>query len=267
MSNWRCIWRGMRRDWCLISGLRRFSRPRCRLCCSGRTRNIRLCPRGGFGSYGVVLQFRDAGSRTRHCGMGRNTMICRSKIGLVLFRNLLMLLLGRGRWNVRLAGEGLLLRRRFRGNSIRPTVEAGVSVVDDRRVVDDGCIHICRPNHGRVHGYYCCVVSEGAAAPLTAGEAASTITESIVHAPVEANLRPPIAGVEDVNTSISPAPITRCPEIARLWRSDPGSRDPVVVADAIPGPISGCPHEVGLWTGRLNVNRKSGRFDIDANAD
>jgi hypothetical protein len=194
-------------------------------------------------------------------------MIRRSKIGLVLFRNLLMLLLGRSRWNVRLAGEGLLLRRRFRGNSIRPTVEAGVSVVDDRRVVDDGCIHICRPNHGRVHGYYCCVVSEGATAPLTAGEAPSTITESIVHAPVEADLRPPIAGIEDVNTSLSPAPITRCPEIARLWRSDPGSRDPVVVADAIPGPIAGCPHEVGLWTGRLNVNRKSGRFDIDADAD
>jgi hypothetical protein len=194
-------------------------------------------------------------------------MIHRGKIGLVLFRNLLMLLLGPSRWNVRLAGKGLLLRRRFRGNSIRPAVEAGVSVVDDRRVVDDRCIHVCRPNHGRVHGYCCCVVSEDAAAPLTAGEAAPTITESIVHAPVEADLRPPIAGIEDVNTSISPAPITRCPEIGRLRRQDPGPRDPVVVANTIPGPIAGCPHEVGLWTGRLNVNRKSGRFNIDADAD
>jgi hypothetical protein len=214
-----------------------------------------------------VLQFRDAGSRTRHCGMGGNAMIRRRKIGLVLFRNLLMLLLGRSRRSVRLAGEGLLLRRRFRGNSIWPTVEAGVSVVDDRRVVDDGCIHICRPNHGRVHGYYCCVISEGAASPLTAGEASSTITESIVHAPVEADLRPPIAAMENVNTAISPAPITWCPEVARLRRFDPGSRDPVVVALAIPGPIAGCPHEVRLWTRRLNVNRKSGRFNIDADAD
>ncbi len=87
MSNWRCIWRRMRRCWGVISRLRRFSRPRCWICCSGRTRNIRLCPRGGFGSYGVVLQLRDAGSWTRHCGMRGNTMIRRSKIGLVLFRN------------------------------------------------------------------------------------------------------------------------------------------------------------------------------------
>src|SRR5208282_1776769 len=123
--------------------------------------------------------------------MGGHTMIRRSKIGLVLFRNLLMLRLSGSRRNMRLTGEGCLLRRRFRGNSIRSAVEAGVSVVDDRRVVDDGCIHIGRPNHGRVHGYYCRVVSEGAAAPLTPGKAASTITESIVHAAVEADLRPP----------------------------------------------------------------------------
>jgi hypothetical protein len=168
---------------------------------------------------------------------------------------------------VRLAGEGCLLRCRLRGNSIRAAVEAAVSVVDDRRVGDDGCIHVGRVNHGRVHGYYCRVVSEGATAPLATGEAASAVTESVVHAPVEADLRPPIAGIEDVNTSISPSPITGRPEIARLRRGDPGSRDPVVVAFAIPGPIAGCPHEVGLWTGRLNVNRKSGRFNIDADAD
>ena len=214
-----------------------------------------------------MLQLGDTCHRTRHRGMGGNAMIHRSKIGLILFRNLFMLLLGRSRRKVMLAGEGLLLRCRFRGNSIRTTVEAGVGVVDDGRIVNDRCIHISGMNHGGVHAYCGRVVSEGATAPLTAGKAASAITESIIHAAVEADLCPPIAGIEDIHTTISPAPITRCPEIARLRSEDPGTRDPIVVSNAIPRPIARYPHVVGLWAGRLNVNRESGRFDIDADAD
>jgi hypothetical protein len=142
-----------------------------------------------------------------------------------------------------------------------------VIVVDDRRVVDDRCIHICCPNHSRVHVYRRCVVSEDASAPLTAGKAASTIAVTIVHAPVEANLCPPIALIENIDATISPAPITRCPEIAGLWSRDPGARDPIVVANAIPGPIAGRPHIVGLRAGRLNVDRKRRRFNIDADTD
>ena len=214
-----------------------------------------------------MLQLGDACHRTRHRGMGRNAMIHRSKIGLILFRDLLMLLLGRSRRQMTLAGEGLLLRCRFRGNSIRTAVEARVGVVDDSRIVDDRRIDVGRPNHGGVHAHCRCVVSEDSTAPLTAGKATSAITESIVHAPIEADLCPPIAGVEDIHTAISPAPITRCPEISSLRSQDPGSRDPIVVANAIPGPIARCPHVVGLRAGRLNVNRESGRFDIDADAD
>lgn len=267
MSSGLCIWRRMRRCRGLISCLRRSGRPRGRLCCSSRMSNIRLRPRGGFGCHGAMLQLGDVCSRPRHRGMGGNAMIHRSKIGLILFRNLLMLLLGRSRRKMRLAGDGLLLRCRFRSNSIRPTVEARVGVVDDRRIVDDRRVDVGRPNHGGVHAHCGCVVSEDSTAPLTASKAASAITESIVHAAVEADLCPPIAGMEDVNTAISPAPITRCPEIARLRSEDPGTRDPIVVANAIPRPIARCPHVVGLWAGRLNVNRESGRSDSDANAD
>jgi len=267
VSSRRCTW-GMRRGWRFIFRLRRFSGPGCRLRRrSSRTWSIRLCSGGGFGDYRIVLQFRYAGCGTRHCGMRGNTVIRRSKIGFVLFRNLLVLLLRRSRRKVRLLRGGFLLSRRLRCNSIRPAIETGVRVVDDRRVGDDGCIHIGSVNDRRVHGYDCCVVSEGAATPLTASEAASAITESVVHASVEADLRPPIAGMEYVNTSISPTPITGCPEIARLRRFDPGSGHPVVVADAIPRPIAGRPHEVGLWTGRLHVNRKSRRLYIDADAN
>jgi hypothetical protein len=83
--------------------------------------------------------------------MGGNAMIHRSEIGLVLFRNLRMLLLCRSRWNMFLTREGLLLRCGFRSNSIRTSVETGMRIIDDRRVVDDRRIHIGRPNHGRVH--------------------------------------------------------------------------------------------------------------------
>ena len=89
MSSGWFIWRGMSRCRGLISQWRRSSRPRGRLCCGSRMSNIRLRPRGGFGRHGAMLQLRDVCSRPRHRGMGGNSMIRRSKIGLILFRNLL----------------------------------------------------------------------------------------------------------------------------------------------------------------------------------
>jgi len=178
-----------------------------------------------------------------------------------------MLLLSLGRWKMSLLREGLLLRRRFRGNSIRPTIEARVIVVDDRRVIDDRRIHIGRTNHGRVHSYCRGIVGKGASAPFATGETTASIAESVVDASVVADLRSPIALIEDINSALSPTPVARCPEIARLWGENPGARHPVVVANAVPRPIAGCPHVVGLWTGRLNVNRKSGRLDVDADSN
>jgi len=225
-------------------------------------RNVRLCPRRGFSWHGAMLQLRDAGGRPRHRGMGRNAMIYRSKIGLILFRNLLVLLLRRSRRKMRLAGKGLLLRCGFGGNSIRATVEARVGIIDDRRVVDDRRIDVGRMNYGGVYAHCRCVVSEDSTAPLVAGKAASAITESIVHATVEANLCSPIPGMEDIHTSIPPPPIARSPEVAWLRSEDPCTWDPIVAANAIPRPIARCPHVVGLRAGRLNVNRENGRFDM-----
>jgi len=168
---------------------------------------------------------------------------------------------------VGLTRERLLLRCRFRGNSIGPTVKAGASIVDDCRVIDDRCVHIRRANHRCVYVYRRCVVREDAPAPLTAGESASAITESIVDATVEADLCPPISGVEDIHAAVSPAPVSRCPEIAGLGREDPRTRDPIVVAEAVPCPVARCPHVVGLRTGRLDVYGDCWRLDIDADAN
>jgi hypothetical protein len=142
-----------------------------------------------------------------------------------------------------------------------------MSVVDDRGVIDDGSIDVGGPNYGRVHGYGSGVIRELSAPPLTAGKAASEKAESVVHAAVEADFCPPISLIEEVSAIVSIPPIARRPEIARLWRCDPGSRNPIVVAAAVPGPISGCPHEVRLRAWRLNVDRESRRRKIDADAD
>jgi hypothetical protein len=231
-----------------------------------RTGDIRLHPRSGLGSHGAVLQLGDVCRWLRHGSMSGNSTVCRSKIGLVLLCNLHMLLLYRSRLQVRLAREGLLLRCRLRRYAVWPTVEAGVSVVDDGGVIDDRLIDVDVPDHGGVHAYGSCVVRKGASAPLAAGKAATAVAESIVHSSVVADLCSPIAVVEDVS-SVVPTPITWGPEIAGLGRFNPGAGNPIVVAFAIPCPISGRPHVVGLWAGRLNVDREGGRSDVDADAD
>ena len=180
---------------------------------------------------------------------------------MVLLCYLFLLPLRRSWLKARLACEGCLLRGRPRGYAVRPAIEAGVIVIDDRRVVDHRCIHIRRPNDGRVHVYSRCVVSELTTAPLTAGKSTSTVTISIIHAAVEADLRPPVTAIENIIAAVSPSPIARRPEIARLRSLYPCSSNPVVVALAVPGPIAWSPHVVGLRTGRLNVNRNSGWSD------
>lgn len=214
-----------------------------------------------------MLQLGHALNRTRHRGMGGNAMIRRSKIGLILLRDLHMLLLDRSGRKVRLLRDGQLLRRWPGGNSVGPTVEAGVGVVDDGRVVNDGCIHIGGPDHGRVHVDGRGVVSELASSPLAAGKAATTITKPVVYAAIEANLSSPITFMEDENIPIGPAPITRSPEIPNLRSEDPGTGDPIVVTFSVPGPITRGPHIVGFRTGGLHVNRNRGRSEIDADPD
>jgi len=222
MSCWRCVWCRVRGRSGLVSGLCCLRGTRWRLCCSSsRMRNVWLCPGGSLGRHGTMLQFSDACGRTLHGGMGWYAMIHRREVGLILFRDLLMLLLGRSRGEMRLAGKGLLLLRRSGGNSIGAAVEAGVGVVDDGRVVDDGGVHVGVANDGGVHVDCGCVVGEDAAAPLAAGEAAAAITEAIVHAAVEANLCSPITAMEDILTAVTIAPVPRCPEIAGLGSDDP----------------------------------------------
>jgi len=263
---------GTGRFWSLAPRLRRGSRMGCCSRMGGSLRgsrmggDIRLHPRSSLGGHGAVLELGDVCRWFGHSGMSGNAMVRRGKVGFVLLCNLHMLLLYRGRLQVRLAREGLLLRCRLRSYSVWPTVEAGVSVVDDGGVIDDRLIDVDVPDHGGVHAYGRCVVSEDAAAPLTAGKAAAAVAESVVHSSVVADLGSPIAFVEGVN-SVTPAPIAWGPEIAGLGRFNPGARDPIVVTHAVPGPITGRPHVVGLWAWRLNVDRKSGRSDVDADAD
>ncbi len=279
-SRVRCRWSGRRLLGCSLRfgmrvgwrwsgrGLLGRSRLIGRFCRGGsRLANIRLCSRRGLGVHGAMLQIRYAGYGTGHRGMGGNPLIHRSKIGLVLFCYLFMLPLCRSRLKVRLACEACLLRGRPRGYAVRPAIETGVIVIDDRRVVDHRGVHIRGPNDGRVYANCRCVVSKLTTAPLAAAESASTVTKSIIHAAVEADLRAPVTAIENIIAAVPISPIARRPEIARLRSLHPCSRNPVVVALAVPGPIAWSPHVVGLRTGRLFVNRNTGWSEIDAYAE
>jgi hypothetical protein len=112
--------------------------------------------------------------------------------------------------------------------------------------VDDRAIHV----HHRG------VVREMSTAPFAALRSAE-VSESIIHAAVEADVRAPIASVEHVYAFI-PAPITGRPEHANARGGDPDSGHSVISIVAI-SPISGSPHIALDWTRRLLVHRQRGR--------
>lgn len=148
----------------------------------------------------------------------------------------------------------LLSRGWTRVNSTLATVVADVvgGLIDDRLVVDVvdvGDIDI-------VHGT---VVVEGPVVPIPALVAFSTVSEAVVHATVEADLRPPVSIVKSVR-SVVPAPIAGRPEQARFGSFDPGAGHPVIVFIAI-GPVAWRPNIALTGRDRLRVDGQRGRSE------
>jgi hypothetical protein len=122
-------------------------------------------------------------------------------------------------------------------------------------VVNDGRIYM---GHGRV-------VSEMTSLPLTSKEANAHIPKAIVDASIEADMRAPIAGMEDIGTT-NEAPIRRRPEQTDRWRRHPNSRHPVVASRTI-GPVARVP-EIPVFGGwRLHIHRQGWRRNPDRDAD
>jgi hypothetical protein len=113
-------------------------------------------------------------------------------------------------------------------NAARTAAEADVAIVDDGRAIDDGRVDVGVVDHRGVHVHHRRVVSEDTAAPLAAREADAHVAEAVVHAAVVADVRSPIAFMEDVPSAF-PAPIVGRPQQTGPGRGYPCAGNPVVV--------------------------------------
>jgi hypothetical protein len=101
------------------------------------------------------------------------------------------------------------------------------------------------------------VVIEVVAFPITTVITDAGITEAVVDAAIEADVKTPEAAMETIAAAVE-APITRGPESPIVRRSTPGAGDPIV-AGGSPAPVTGGPEVVGRGGYRLIVDRKRWR--------
>jgi len=207
-----------------------------------------------LGSHYAVSSELGRARRGRH---GRSAVVFPCKQSTVLACGLLVLHLRRNRSAVRFVGVGCLLRRRARSYSAPSAVKCHMRMVvyDDRLVVDVGHVRDVgdRP-----------VVEESAPAQFPTLEATAEVSEPVINAAIETNVRAPIAGIPNVE-AIVPTPISGCPQKAHFRSQHPGARHPVVAVIVAPGPITGCPQIAGSGANGLRVNRQRRRSESHGN--
>jgi hypothetical protein len=94
--------------------------------------------------------------------------------------------------------------RRMRLDTARAVERHVVDVVDDGPVV-----HVGDMNTTDVHRR--AVIKERTAAPVTALESNTAITEPVIHTAVETDMRTPVTAVPGIDAT-APAPVPRCPQ-------------------------------------------------------
>src|ERR1700678_1926125 len=129
------------------------------------------------------------------------------------------------------------LRRGTCLNAARAAIETGADA--DRLAVDHSSIHIRVVNYRCVHIQHRGVVGEVSALPPSAAKADTAVAKAVVHAAVEADMRAPIPGMEEISTT-APAPVARRPQQANRRRLYPDSGNPVVARIAV-RPVAGVP--------------------------
>ena len=137
-------------------------------------------------------------------------MVLPRKQSAVLACGLLMLELRRDWSAVRFVGPGLLLRGGTRGYSALSAVEGHVRVViyDDGLVIDIGHVR-------DVHIGDRAVVEERATAPFAACEAFAEVSEAVINATIESNMRAPIACIPEIEPVV-PTPVSGSPQEANF---------------------------------------------------
>jgi len=191
----------------------------------------------------------------------RTSVIVRREQSLILAGRMLMLGLGRHRRLVLFVRPGFLLRSRASLHSAMAAVECHMAVVvHDHRSVDVnvGDVH-------RIHTHHCGVVEERAATPFAAKKSYAAVTESVVNAAIESDVRSPIAGMPQID-AVAPTPVTRSPQQAHRSHY-PRAWHPVVAIIVVPCPVTGSPEIARAGANRLFVNWQSRRTDADRNAN
>jgi len=139
-------------------------------------------------------------------------------------------LIGRGLEVLLVEGRSLLFRLNCTDTAVA-AVEADAVVV----VHDDG-LGVDVVNVDDVDVVHAAVVGEDTMIPTAALIADAAVTEAVVDAAVEADVRAPVTGVKDV-CATSPAPVTGGPENTGGRRLNPDTRNPVV-ALGTPCPVA-----------------------------
>jgi hypothetical protein len=194
---------------------------------------------------------RDAslrGDGTRGRNHRRPSLVDVIELLTVLGGFALVLKLGGHRWNARAAHGCDLSRLWPHGDAASAAVvgDAGVVVDDDSAVVDVGDVDV-----DAVDG---AIVVEVVAVPIAAMITDAGVTEAIVDATIEANMKAPEAAVKAVSSAVE-APVAGSPERAVVRGSAPCARNPIV-AGGRPVPVAGSPDVIGRGSNGLLVDRE-----------
>jgi hypothetical protein len=125
-----------------------------------------------------------------------------------------------------------------------------------RLVLDDG-LGVDIGDNGLVHLGDGGVVKEHPVIPISALVTDPAITEAVIDAAIISDVRPPISGMPNVETTIV-TPVAGCPQQPDDRWEHPGTGYPVIVILTV-GPVAWRPYVAGAWTERLLVNRKNRR--------
>jgi hypothetical protein len=99
--------------------------------------------------------------------------------------------------------------------------------------------------------------------PASAFVTIAEVSEAVVDAAVESDLRPPVAVIENISVA-GPGPVPGGPVVSDSGRAHPGAGHPVVVAEVVVvGPVARCPDKAFAGAKRLFVYRKWRRSERD----
>jgi hypothetical protein len=187
---------------------------------------------------------------TRGGDDGGATSVLREELLTILGCLTLVLELGGHGWRSRAAHGCQFGWLRTDGNAASASVvgDAVVIVVDDDGpVIDVGNVVDVNAIHGGV-------VVEAVSIPVAAVIAIAGVSEAVVDASIEANVRAPEAVVEAVAVT-EEEPVARGPEGSGVGGGDPRSGDPIIAGWGVT-PIAGSPEVIGGGGWRLIVGRE-----------